>query len=236
MTIFSRWTWIPGRQCANGECVKPLLRLTAWSRWGIVLATNRMASSLSEPLPFTPTLWQETLILGPSVFVWIVGVPPEKELEEGDLRTMTNPAHSSPSPCSAANENCRCWRSWQPQGHHRGGKSHRKRRSQFDLQCNYSRAVRQHKFGPGAGIFLFVQKLIFVSKKKPFNFWNQIGQGRGNAEDHNLRSGVSALSWAFIFLLDFEENRTPPPTAPLLPRGQTSRIRFQVEDICGSKG
>lgn len=79
--------------------------------------------------------------------------------------------------------------------------------------------MRQHKFGPCAGIFLFVQKLVFISKNKPFNFCNQIGKGRENAEDGNLRSGVSTLSWTLIFLIDFEENGTPPHLPPPPPSG-----------------
>lgn len=55
-------------------------------------------------------------------------------------------------------------------GDSREGESWWKRRSQLDLQCNYSRAARQHKLGPCAAVFLFVQKLIFISEEKPFNF------------------------------------------------------------------
>lgn len=118
-------------------------------------------------------------------------------------------------------------------------KSHWKRRRQFDLQCNYSRAGRQHKFGPRASIFLFVQKLIFISKKRPFNFRNQIGQRKENIENGNLGPAVSALYWAFIFLTEFEESGNilyPPPSYRLLTPGQKSKIGFQAVDICRGKG
>lgn len=71
-----------------------------------------------------------------------------------------------------------------------------RRRRQLDLQCNYSRAARQHKLGPGAAVFLLAPKLIFRSEEKPFNLGNRAGQGRGNAADGT----PGGLGVALIFL------------------------------------
>lgn len=86
-----------------------------------------------------------------------------------DPGMMVSPAHPSLSP---ARPLMKAAAAGQPGslGDSREGKSWWKRRSQLDLQCNYSRAARQHKLGPCAAVFLFVQKLIFISEEKPFNF------------------------------------------------------------------
>lgn len=100
-------------------------------------------------------------------FVWIAPVHPKEEFEDREGGMMADLGHPSASPCcllmkTAAAGDPGSFRDI------KRGKSHGKRKRQFDLQCNYSHAGRQHKFGPSAGIFLFVQKLIFISKKKPF--------------------------------------------------------------------
>lgn len=79
---------------------------------------------------------------------------------------MANLDHPSTSPCSLLMKTAAAGDPGSFRDIERGGKRHGKRKRQFDLQCNYTRAGRQHKFGPGAGIFLFVQKLIFISKKR----------------------------------------------------------------------
>lgn len=103
---------------------------------------------------------------------------------------MANLDHPSTSPCSLLMKTAAAGDPGSFKDIERGGKRHGKRKRQFDLQCNYTRAGRQHKFGPGAGIFLFVQKLIFISKKKkPFKLRKQTGQRKEKAKDGNLGLG-----------------------------------------------
>lgn len=71
-----------------------------------------------------PRYHGETQSLDPlsAASVCIVCVHPEKGFEERPIGMMAKSDHPSPFPCTAVNENCCCRRSWQLQGHQRGGK------------------------------------------------------------------------------------------------------------------
>ena len=177
-----------------------------------MLATNRTkGTSIATNFP-QPLLWPETWAPALSVFVWIGHVHPEKEFEGRGLGMMANPAHPSPTLCTAA--------IWNPAalGHPCNLRTTEREKtlrmeSWFALQWNYNHAVSKHKFGPCTGIFLPVQKLIFISKNKPYNSWNWIEQERENAADTTPGPGVSALYWALIFPTEFEKNGNSPHTS-----------------------
>lgn len=142
----------------HGECASPLIA-DIQAQGSVVSAASRMRALPPSP-PFTPTLRQGNWILALPALVWIVICPSRKKESE---RSDSQRGASIIIPCSVLMKTAAA-AILAASGTSEGGSYCT--RSQFDLQCNYSRAVRQHKFGLCVGIFLFVQKLIFISKKK----------------------------------------------------------------------
>lgn len=168
-----KWIWISHRKEGNGRDVETLGDVSALQCWhgkgrqGILNSSEEQATEAGGSSLYIPTprkeAW-ESEFWGSS-FVWIAPAHPKEESEDRQGGMMANLGHPSASPCSLLMKTAAAGDPGSFRDIKRG-KSHGKRKRQFDLQCNYSRAGRQHKFSPGAGIFLFVQKLIFISKKE----------------------------------------------------------------------